>query len=53
MLTIKTKRVVRPIGLGTMIKHATAKLGIRQCAGCKAREAKLNKIVRFVRPTNE
>lgn len=36
-----------PIGLGSAIKRATEKVGIKPCSGCKKRAAWLNKRVAF------
>ena len=36
-------------GLGDVIKHATTRLGVRQCGGCARRQAWLNRLVVFTR----
>lgn len=37
------------IGLGDVIKRATASVGIQPCGGCNARAARLNRLVVFSR----
>lgn len=37
------------VGLGDVIKHATASIGIKPCGQCGDRAAKLNSWVRFSR----
>ena len=36
--------VQKPRGLGDTIKKITNKMGIKQCGGCKKRQAALNKL---------
>jgi len=38
----------RSVGLGTVIKRATALVGIRPCGGCQRRASVLNRRVVFV-----
>ena len=37
----------KPKGLGDVIANVTKKVGIKQCGGCKRRQATLNKLVPF------
>jgi len=41
--TIKQEEPEKSKGLGDSIKKVTDKLGIKQCGGCKRRQATLNK----------
>ena len=41
--------IEREIGLGDVIKHATASVGIRPCRGCEKRAATLNRWMTFSR----
>ena len=52
----RTRRTVRlpgfvtgdeDVGLGDVIKRATAALGVRPCAACSARAERLNRILAF------
>jgi hypothetical protein len=41
--------IEREIGLGDVIKHATASVGINPCRGCEKRAAALNRWMSFSR----
>ena len=43
----RTARRAQPRGLGDVIARATTALGIKPCAGCKRRQATLNRLVPF------
>jgi hypothetical protein len=46
-LSVPIPRLKRDIGLGDVVKKATAMIGVRPCGGCNRRAAALNRTVVF------
>jgi hypothetical protein len=46
-ISVPIPRLKRDIGLGDVVKKATAAVGLRPCGGCSKRAAALNRAVTF------
>ena len=46
-ISVPIPRLKRDVGLGDVVKRATAAVGIRPCGGCSKRAAALNRALTF------